>query len=108
MEGTKHAKVVEDVSRKKGYAISTLLIVQRGKPSTCSKIIPKNQNNLYGWLKFNNFTNIDVSPRSKTNSILGLLCVGLLVQEVKICYKQNFWGRCKVEWLILGKKKSIF
>jgi hypothetical protein len=73
IEDTKHAKVVEDVSRKKGYAFSTLLIVQRGKPSTSSKSIPKNQSNLYGWFKFNNFTNIDVSPRSKTNFILGLL-----------------------------------
>jgi hypothetical protein len=74
MEGTKHAKVVEDVSRKKGYATSTLLTMQRGKPSTSSKSIPKNQSNLYGWLKFDNSINIDVSLRSKTNYILGLLC----------------------------------
>jgi hypothetical protein len=67
-------KWVEDVSREKGYVTSTLLIVQRGKPSISSKSIPKNQNILYGWFKFKNSTNIDVSPRSKTNSILVLLC----------------------------------
>jgi hypothetical protein len=72
MEGTKHAKVVEDVSRKKGFATSTLLIVQRGKLSTSSKIIPKNQNNLYGWLKFNNSTNIVY--HLEVRLILSLVC----------------------------------
>ncbi len=90
MEGTKHAKVVEDVSRKKGYAISTLLIVQRGKPSTSSKSIPKNQSNLQGWLKFNNSTNINVSPRSKTNYILGLLCQGYWSKNCKYATNKTF------------------
>jgi hypothetical protein len=47
MEGTKHAKVVEDVLSNKGYATSTLLIGQKGKPSTSSKGVSRNQRNLY-------------------------------------------------------------
>jgi hypothetical protein len=48
MEGTKDAKIVEDVSRKER---STLLLIigQKIKPSTSSKNIPKNQGNFYQW-----------------------------------------------------------
>jgi hypothetical protein len=42
MEGTKHAKTIEDVLNKKGFATSTLLIGQKGKPSTCSKGVSRN------------------------------------------------------------------
>jgi len=41
MEGTKHAKVVEDVLNKKGFVTSTLLTRQKGKPSTSSKGVLK-------------------------------------------------------------------
>jgi hypothetical protein len=47
MEGTKHAKIVEDVLSNKGYATSTLLIRQKGKPSTSSKGVSRSQKNLY-------------------------------------------------------------
>jgi len=47
MERTKHAKAVEDVSSKKGYATLALLTRQKGKPSTSSKGVSRNQRNLY-------------------------------------------------------------
>jgi hypothetical protein len=43
MERTKHAKAVEDALNKKGFATLTLLIRQKGKPSTSSKGISRNQ-----------------------------------------------------------------
>jgi len=47
MKGTKHAKAIEDVSSKKGYATLALLTRQKGKPSTSSKGVSRNQRNLF-------------------------------------------------------------
>jgi hypothetical protein len=47
MERTKHAKAIEDVSSKKGYATLALLTRQKGKSSTSSKGVSRNQWNLY-------------------------------------------------------------
>jgi len=51
MEGTKDAKdakIVDNVSMKEQFTL-LLLIGQKSKPSRSSKIIPKNQGNLYEW-----------------------------------------------------------
>jgi hypothetical protein len=74
MERTKHAKVVENVLSRKGFATSTLLTRQKGKPSASRKGVLKNQRNLYQWLNSNKFTNIDVELEGDVNFIFGLLC----------------------------------
>ncbi len=76
MEGTKHAKVVKDALSKKGFAASILLIGQKGKPSTSSKGVSRNQRNLYLWLNSNKSTNIDVEFEGNADSIFGFLCWG--------------------------------
>jgi hypothetical protein len=58
MEGTKHAKAVEDALSKKGSTTSTLLTRQNRKPSTSNKSISRNYGNLYRWL---NSTNLPIS-----------------------------------------------
>jgi hypothetical protein len=47
MEGTNHAKAFEDVLSKKGIVALFLFIGQKGKPSTSSKGVSRNQGNLY-------------------------------------------------------------
>jgi hypothetical protein len=47
MEGTNHAKAFEDVLSKKGFVALFLFIGQKGKPSTSSKGVSRNQGNLY-------------------------------------------------------------
>jgi hypothetical protein len=81
MEGTKHAKAVEDALSKKGFITSVLLIRQKGKPSTSSKGVSRNQNNLYQCLNSNKFMTIDVELEGKANSIFSL-CIGLIVQRL--------------------------
>jgi len=47
MEGTNHAKAFEDALNKKGFVALALFIRQKGKPSTSSKGVSKNQGYLY-------------------------------------------------------------
>jgi hypothetical protein len=81
MEGTKHAKAVEDALSKKGSITSVLLTGQKGKPSRSSKGISRNQKNLYQCLNSNKSMTIDVELEGKANSIFSL-CIGLIVQRL--------------------------
>jgi hypothetical protein len=63
MEGTKHAKVIENALNKKESATSPLLIGQKGKPSTLSKGVSRNQGNLYQWLNTNKFKKTIAKPK---------------------------------------------
>jgi hypothetical protein len=90
MEGTKHVKAIEDALSKKGSTTSILLIGQKGKPSTSSKGVLRNQRNLYQWLNSNKSTNIDVDFEGNGDSMFGLLCWGYCSRSCKYSTNKNF------------------
>jgi hypothetical protein len=102
MEGTKHAKTIEDALSKKGSATSFLLIGQKGKPSTSSKGVSRNQWNLYRWLNSNKSANTNAKLEGNIDFILGLLCWGYWSKTCKYSTNKIFEVHSLLQDPLLG------